>query len=243
MALDDLFGIRDYLREEGRVIKDAPVAFASAALVGVCVLGFIAYEYLDHHYAQEAASLHAAIDQLRSANENLQSKIGILETQVRAAPSPSPAPTATIGPTDLKLSVAGGNVFEPDAPDMKGRYAGIALTTRIWNTGTPSIAIDWSLFVIPKGKAPVRAQLTGIPATLSLRGPSGSAVIRAADALDLMTIKNPVQAAVVEGVLLFYAPLQRAIVLDAATELELSVKDAQGMEFKWKQRMGDWIKR
>jgi hypothetical protein len=231
MALDDLFGIRDYLREEGRVIKDAPVAFASAVLVGGCVLGFIAYEYLDHHYSQEAASLHAAIDQLRSANENLQAKIGLLETQIRAgattAPTPPSLPTPT-QKTDLKMSVSGGNVFDPESPDVKGHYTGIALRTSVWNTGVPSIAVDWSLFVIPKGKSPIRAQLSGIPATLALRGPNGSTIIRAPEALDLMTIRNPVQTVVVEGVLLFYVPLQRSVILDADTNLELSVKDAQG---------------
>jgi hypothetical protein len=231
--------IRDYLQQEGGVIKDAPLSISVAVVILSSAIGFIEYEFLDRHYGQEAAGLRAAIDQQRSANENLQTKIGLLEIQIQMVKA---SPVAAQKP-DLKISASGGNVFNPDAPDWKNGYTGIGLTTRIWNTGAPSIAIDWSLFVVPKGKTPVRAQLTAIPDALTVGGSNNSSILRKADALDIMTIKNQVQSTVIEGTLLFYVPIPRTIVLDKDTELELSVRDAYGTESKWNQRMGDWLKR
>jgi hypothetical protein len=73
--------VRDYLREEGRVIKQAPVAFAFAVAILSSIAGFIIFEFVDSRYSHEMAALRAAVDQQRSANENLQARIGLLEAR------------------------------------------------------------------------------------------------------------------------------------------------------------------
>ena len=98
--------------------------------------------------------------------------------------------------------------------------------------------------VIPKGGLPVVAQLTMIPDNLRLGGGSiNSAVIRASDALDVKTAKDPVAATPADGTLLFYVPLKKPVVLDPSTRLELSVKDIHGSESVARQLMGDWLQR
>ncbi len=48
--------------------------------------------------------------------------------------------------------MSGGNVFNPDAPDLRNRLTGIALNLKVWNTGAPCVATDWTLAVIAQGK-------------------------------------------------------------------------------------------
>jgi hypothetical protein len=138
--------------------------------------------------------------------------------------------------------MSGGNVFVPDAPDMRG-LTGIALTVQVWNTGGGSVAIDWSLSVTPKGKPPIKAQLTKIPEQLVATGKPGPAVIRSADSLVAKTEANPIGTTPVAGTLLFYVRLERQTVLNAATELRLSVKDIYGVETAITQLMGNWLQR
>jgi len=83
-----------------------------------------------------------------------------------------------------------------------------------------------------------------IPDNLRLGGGSiNSAVIRASDALDVKTAKDPVAATPADGTLLFYVPLKKPVVLDPSTRLELSVKDIHGSESVARQLMGDWLQR
>ncbi len=144
---------------------------------------------------------------------------------------------------NLMLSMIGGNVFTPDAKDVRDRLTGIGLSAKVWNTGTPSIATEWLLFVIPKNETPVIAQLTEIPESLRISGPINSTVIRASDSLQAKTKITPVQATPVEGTLLFYVAMKREIVLSPSTRLELIVKDIDGRETKATKIMGDWLQR
>jgi hypothetical protein len=143
---------------------------------------------------------------------------------------------------DLRRSISeGGNVFIPVAEDLRvrDRFTGIALKAKIWNVGAPSVAIEWSLFVIPQNVTPVVAQLTTIPESLRLEGPINS-VIRASDSLEAKTKTVPVKMTPVEGVLLFVVPLTQEIVLIPSTRLELTVKDINGIETKVSKLIGDW---
>jgi hypothetical protein len=151
-------------------------------------------------------------------------------------------PQSTL-PPNLMLSMLGGNVFEPDAKDMHNRLTGIGINAKIWNTGAPSVATEWSLSVIPEKATPVIAQLTKIPETLRLSGSINSAVIRSSESLEDKTKTAPVQATPVEGTLLFYAPIKREMVLAPSTRLELIVKDIEGKETKITKVMGDWLHR
>jgi hypothetical protein len=73
---------------------------------------------------------------------------------------------------DLHLAMSGGNVFIPDK--MPG-ITGIGLDARVWNTGAPSVVIDWKFRIIPNGKEAVLAQLTKMPNVLTASGPFSSA--------------------------------------------------------------------
>jgi hypothetical protein len=76
-------------------------------------------------------------------------------TDLQQPPAEPPKP-------ELRLSMSGANVFTPDALDVRSRLTGVALDVKVWNTGAPSVATDWTLAVIPQGKTPVLGQLTEI---------------------------------------------------------------------------------
>jgi len=136
----------------------------------------------------------------------------------------------------------GGNVFVPDGPGTKG-LTGIAIDAKVWNTGGPSVATDWALFVIPKGVAPVVGQLTKMPDTLRLAGPINSSVITAAESLDAKTASTPVGNIPVAGRLLFYVPLSRDIVLAPTTQLRVDVFDIYKKGTTTSKLMGEWLRR
>jgi hypothetical protein len=158
------------------------------------------------------------------------------------APNRQQSP-ANLQKPELRLSMSGANVFTPDAQDVRERLTGIALNVKVWNTGTPCVATDWSLAVIAQGKTPALAQLTRIPEHLSLGGPINSTVIHASDALDVKTSANPISTQLVDGTLLFYVQMKRAVVLQKSTRLELAVTDIYGTKTLTSQIMGDWLGR
>ncbi len=141
---------------------------------------------------------------------------------------------------DIKLAMVGANVFEPDMASVHG-MTGIALNAKIWNTGSPSVATDWSLFVLTKNTPPIRAQLTGIPDSLRVGGPVNSIVIRSSDSLEEKTKLIDLTQIPVYGYLLFYVKMKRQVVLSQGTIFELCVKDIFGKETKIEQRMSDWL--
>jgi energy-coupling factor transporter transmembrane protein EcfT len=150
-----------------------------------------------------------------------------------------PAPVSSISKAELRISMRGGNVFVPDG--LPKPTTGIALDARIWNTGGPSVAVDWHLTVTPKSGAPVLAQLTKMPERITVSGNPG-AVILGSDSLEEKTNKNPIGTTPIDGILLFYVKLDRLTVLDPKTRLDLSVTDILGTETKVSQIMGDWLK-
>lgn len=143
----------------------------------------------------------------------------------------------------LRIAMAGGNVFVPEAPGLNDRFTGIAIETRLWNTGKPSVATSWSLVVVPQGHIPVVGQLTKIPETLRLGGEFNSTIIRASDALDVKALTTPASEIPMQGTLLFYLEMPKNLVVDKGTRLELSVKDIYGQETVIKQEVREWIQR
>jgi hypothetical protein len=131
---------------------------------------------------------------------------------------------------NLRLSLLGGNIFTPDAKDVRNRLTGIVLDISVWNTGAPSVATEWSLFVVAQNAAPVPAQVTEIPEALRLGGLINSAVIRSSESLQDKTKVTPISNAPVQGKLLFYVTMKLEIVRAASTRLELTVKDMYGTE-------------
>ena len=178
------------------------------------------------------------------------------QTASPIAPTPDPLRTSsadnvTIGlgrvkspdKPELRLSLFGGNVFIPDAPDVRDRLTGIHLRAMIWNTGAPSVATSWALTVVPQAETPVRGQLTAIADRVRAAGSINSAVIRGADALDVKTRRESISATPVEGDLLFYCEIAKEVVMRPTTRLELAVKDIYGKESVFTQLMGDWLSR
>jgi hypothetical protein len=142
----------------------------------------------------------------------------------------------------LSVLMIGGNVFIPDTSDMQD-LTGIALKAKVWNTGSPSVATEWSLTVTPKGKTPVIAQWTQMPETLTLYGTPNSTIIHSSDALDKKTAESPIGDTPIDGTLLFYVKIQKSVVLDPSTRLDLSVKDIHGGTGSDTHLMGDWLQR
>jgi hypothetical protein len=193
---------------------------------------------------EQRALYHKSLEDERSKTASFEVRIKLLEGNIQELSAQKPVIARTDERPNIKLSLLGGNVFVPDAPDIKNTLTGITLRARVWNIGKPSIGIEWSLSVLLPNKAPVLAQLTAIPEKLSLSGErSGKTSISSVNELDVKTIKTAISTDVVEGDLLFYVKAKRAEILDNDTVLELSVKDAYGKTFRTRQRIGDWLAR
>jgi hypothetical protein len=170
---------------------------------------------------------------------------GLLREQAApklAGPTPSVTATAAYSMSDLRLSMLGGDVFIPHAPDLR-TYTGIEIDAEVWNTGAPSAVVKWALMVIPEGKPPVSGQLTIIPKSLSLTGQYNNDVIYGADALDQKTRAKPVSTTPIVGKLLFYVHLEKSVVVAPSTRLELSATDIDERETTVSQVMGEWLQR
>jgi hypothetical protein len=74
MGLGDLQIIRDYLRQEGRVIKAAPVAVMTFVILCGAVIGGIVFGIVQWHYSGEVSTQAATI-------ENQKSHIAVLEEE------------------------------------------------------------------------------------------------------------------------------------------------------------------
>lgn len=211
-----------HLREVWPVIKQAPLAFT------LCLcLGLAAGYGLSTWYHHRKMSI-------------LEQRIALLKDQVEAcAPTGQQAVSGDL--PKFTISLLGGNIFIPEeARDITG----IALDARIMNAGAPSIAADWKLLVIPKGRTPVLAQYTKVPETLRLGGERSSAVIRGSQSLGELTGRQAVQkGTAVDGVLLFYVRLPKTEVKAQSTIMEVSVRDIHGAETVTQQRIGDWLSR
>lgn len=144
---------------------------------------------------------------------------------------------------ELRLAMSGGNIFTLVAPGLRGPHTGILLNAKVWNVGKPSVATTWALLVFAQDKTPVIAQHGHIPDQLILSGKFSNRVIRASDALDEKTKTTPITEIPIEGILLFYVPLSKSIVLEQTTKLVLSVKDINEFESITEQVVGRWIQR
>jgi hypothetical protein len=144
---------------------------------------------------------------------------------------------------DFKLSILGGIVF---IPDQDSALTGIAIEVRIRNSGTPSIATDWSMLVhLPRNDRIIAAQLTKPPPVLTLNGPAGKVLLHASESIEDKVASKPMRAGdpPVQGWLLFYLTLPKPDVIAPDTILEIRVEDFSGHVFSKKQRMGDWLQR
>ena len=129
-------------------------------------------------------------------------------------------------------------------PDMAPTLTGIALDARVMNVGSqPTFALNWQL-VVEHGAATV-AQFTEPPDTLTARGPLNSSVRRASDGLARKAVRQRLVSGEppIEGFLLFYVTLPKAVVQAEATVLHLTVEDSLGNQYSVAQKMGEWLQR
>lgn len=151
--------------------------------------------------------------------------------------------SAAPGKPELKMSVSGGNIFTLQSPDLRDQLTGIALNVKVWNTGTPSVAISWNLNVIVPGRIPVRAQLTNITDQLPLGGAVNSLVIHPSESLERKTSATQIEMIPIDGILLFYVAIDKDVIMQSNVQLEISVRDVFGLETRVMHRMGDWMNR
>ena len=216
-------GIKEFLEElgrEGSVIRQAPLMFAAACIVIVGgVFGVMQLLY-------------------KTTLDNKSDLIETLQDQLASKPQAASG-TAPIVPTNFRLFLPGGNIF---IPNIEPGLTGIALDATIVNTGTPSLALDWRLSVIPDVGKPQEAQLTKMPPSLVARGPNNTAHLNSSEALDVSTLSDPLQTNVPRsGKLLFYVKMPKARVMESV--LELTVTDNNGTRYLVRQDIKQWLTR
>jgi hypothetical protein len=151
-------------------------------------------------------------------------------------PAPAPSPQEERKP-ELHVSFSGADIFLTREPD----YTGVALDTKVWNTGAPSVATDWSFIITPQGKLPVLGKLSEIPENLRLAGRQ-SDVIHSTDSLVDKTKTNPISEIPIEGKLLFYADINLQVAKDPTTKWEILVKDIYGQSSSHSKMVGDLLR-
>lgn len=169
------------------------------------------------------------------------------------APMADPAPAITIAPpverpsaklavgdlaptSDVHLTMDGGNIFRPD---QRPASTGIALRTRVWNTGAPTWPTSWSLTIIRPGEPRRVAQHSDWNGHLVL---GGNTVIPSSDKLVEKLKDLPIAQKPIEGTLLFYIDMPQDQVLDSATTFDLEMTDSHNRIATFTQRLADWMK-
>jgi len=90
--LEGIKAARDYFREEGDVIRQAPVAF----LVGCLLVGAIVFAVIDWHFSGQVDTLHDTIDNQKTRIDMQNDKIVELQRKVEGiSPNPIPPPKNT----------------------------------------------------------------------------------------------------------------------------------------------------
>jgi hypothetical protein len=209
------------LRKEWPVIRQAPLLFFVAlAVVGAAMWGLLYLLF----------------------KENLNRKndlITTLQGQLTSCRTPGQGPLESSDRPNFRLLLQGSNIFIPDAEPS---LTGIVLDVIITNSGTPSVALDWKLSVVPATGAPRTAQLTKIPQSLVARGRNNTAHVSASESLVESTLSSPLETDVPRsGKLLFYVALPKKDVMDST--LELSVTDVKGNPFIVRQNISEWLHR
>jgi hypothetical protein len=167
----------------------------------------------------------------------------ILGVYVYFYPNPNSLFSQPLDKPALRISMFGGNVFIANGAGIQQPLTGIALTAKIWNVGTSSVATNWNLTIMPQNGIPVVAQLIAIPKTLTLTGTYNNVTIFSSDELDTKTGATPVGEIPIQGVLLFYVKLPKSLVQNPTTQWELSVQDIYGKISTTTQLMREWLQR
>jgi hypothetical protein len=215
--------IVEELRKEWPVIRQAPILFFTALAILSAAMWGILYVIF---------------------NENLTRKNDLIKTlqeQLASYPAQAPprAPFENSARPSFRLLLQGANIF---IPDTEPNLTGIALDVIITNTGAPSVALDWSLSVVPSTGSPKAAQLTKMPKSLVARGPSNTAYINSSESLEESTLTDSLETNIPRsGKLLFYIALPKQAVMDSV--LELSVTDVKGNHFLVRQKTSEWLHR
>ena len=230
------------------------ILVGSAAVVVFWRFIFSAPREMEKEAVEDAEKQAYDDENLRIKREMLDLNRESIELQRQAVGIPQQQ-TPTIPPSVRKMTsdkpslqplMLGGNVFKPDNATGLSftEVTGIALTAKIWNTGAPSVATDWTLEVIPKESNPISTQYCQMPPKLTLgAGTPTYIALHSKDSLAAKTDTKPIGETPIQGILLFYAPLGKDIVMSPDTRLRLIVKDIHGQPTAVEQLMGEWLSR
>ena len=213
--MDTIGKLLEELRKEWPVITQAPILFGTATLA---IIGAV-WTIFQQMYK---AIIERKNDLIKTLQDQLSSRS---------------VPAALAEPPYFALQIDGGNFF---IPDKMPQLTGILLDVLIINSGTPSIARDWKLSIIPPSGAPKAAQLTRIPPSLVARGEVNTAIVSASESFLESCLARSLDAGVPRiGELLFYIALPKPDVMQSV--IELSVRDAKGNPFQVRKDLRDGI--
>jgi hypothetical protein len=106
--LEEIKVVRDYLREEGRVIRQAPVAFiAGCLLVGAVVFGFVGW-----HFSARLDLAHDTIENQKTRIEQLHEELKGASPQLAATQARRAASRAQL----LAYYVSAGSLLRREIP-------------------------------------------------------------------------------------------------------------------------------
>jgi hypothetical protein len=216
------------LQREWGMIAAAPVSFTIAVVLATAITGWATYLWAESRSGEQRAIMQATIEhqrELLAGHRDREEKAKETIAEITKRP-------------EFHLILLGMSTFTPDqAPGITG----INIAARLWNTGAPSIAIAWSLVLLPNGRVPILAQYTMKPETLRAAGDFQSSIMRASGGLDVKTSTTPVGEIPIDGDILFYARIPSEVIKHPETWIEMSVKDKYERDVVAKQKVGDWL--
>jgi len=218
-----------HLQREWGMIAATPVSFVFAVILATVITGYVLYSWLESRDRDRRAITAATIEhqrELLAGHREREEKTKETIAEIKKRP-------------EFHLILLGINTFSPDG--ALG-ITGINIRARLWNTGAPSVAIVWSLVVLPKGQVPILAQYHQKPETMRAAGDFQSSIMRASDGLDSKTSTNAVGEMPIDGDILFYARMPLEVARHPETWIEMAVKDKYERDTVAKQKIGDWLR-
>jgi hypothetical protein len=210
-------------------IRSAPVSGAFVIAVVIVCVGTWGVAYT--HYSPMLSNRNAEIQYLSQQNMDYREKLGrALSTEPQSRRRPK-----------LMLAMTGVDVSLTDPNNTHEHLTGIGINVKLWNTGAPSVATEWLLYIVPEGGAPLLAQSVQVQEPIRADGPIGSYILREPESFEVRTKTSPVQSTPVEGKLFFNVAMKRDLVLAPTTRLDLIVKDVDSKETKATKYMAEWL--
>src|SRR5215813_7055229 len=166
-------------------------------------------------------------------------------SDVNSSPSSDTSSSSSPQPAGFKLLLIGAEIYIPkeSSGNVIPNVTGFVIDLNLSNTGGPSVATNWQMFVTPKGKSPVEAYFQNQRTfqrqlqNVKLNAPHAFSF---ADAVSNTPLRTGEQKG--PGSLVFFVPLPPPVVKDPDTRIELKVKDLNEQTFTTEKRLGDLLR-